>query len=369
MIEDLAVPSTNPIGLRQSTVRLGAARSGAGRLRRRAAQLLWNFSALGLVLLGLLFVVFTIGRLLPTDPIVTVIGDHAPEALYRKTYLEMHLDRPIPEQFAFFVGDMVQGDFGVSTTTGNPVLQDIGHFLPATIELSTVAILIGAGLGVPVGLLAVRFADRWPDFLLRLVALIGNSVPIFWLGLVGLLLFYAHLGWVGGPGRLDIAYQYTIASVTRSVLLDTIISGNWPAFVNALSHIALPASLLGLVAFSDIVRTTRGFLLWQYGQDYVNVARLKGLSEMQVLWRHALPNAIAPILAVIAWTYASLLEGAVLTETVFAWPGLGLYITQSLFASDMRAVLAGTLIVGAAFLLLNMAAEFVQARFDPRTRL
>lgn len=322
----------------------------------------------GFVLLGLLFVVFTIGRLLPTDPILTVIGDHAPQELYERTYREMHLDKPLVTQFGLFVLDMARGNFGVATTTGNPVADDIGRFLPATIELATVAILIGIGFGVPFGLLAVRFSGRWPDNLVRLAAILGNSLPVFWMGLVGLLLFYAQLGWVSGPGRLDILYQYTIPRVTGLVLVDTALSGNGAAFRNALSHIALPAILLGLVAFSDIVRTTRGFLLWQYRQDYINVARLKGLSETQVLWRHAFPNALGPLLAVIAWSYAYLLEGAVLTETVFAWPGLGLYITQSLFASDMRAVLAGTLIIGVVFMVLNMVAEIVQTRIDPRAR-
>ena len=320
------------------------------------------------VLLGLLFVVFTIGRLLPTDPVLTVIGDHAPHELYERNYREMHLDKPISQQFVLFVFDMARGNFGVATTTGNPVAEDIARFLPATIELATVAILLGVGLGVPVGLLAVRFYGRWPDNLVRLVSILGNSLPIFWMGLVGLLLFYAQLGWVSGPGRLDILYQHTVPRISGLVLVDTALSGNAAAFRNALSHIVLPATLLGLVAFSDIVRTTRGFLLWQYRQDYINVARLKGLSETQVLWRHALPNALGPLLAVIAWNYAYLLEGAVLTETVFAWPGLGLYITQSLFASDMRAVLAGTLIIGTIFMVLNTVAELAQSRVDPRVR-
>ncbi|PSH62190.1 ABC transporter permease [Phyllobacterium sophorae] len=352
---------SSPFALRALTGPLRYCAAFAGRLASAAV-------VPGVVLLGLLFVVFAIGRLLPTDPVLTVIGDHAPQELYEKVRREMHLDKPIAEQFVLFGLDMARGDFGVATTTGNPVVEDIGRFLPATIELASVAITLGVGLGVPIGLLAVRFSGRWPDNLVRLVMILGNSLPIFWMGLVGLLLFYAHLGWVGGPGRLDIVYQYTVPRVTGLVLVDTAISGNPAAFGNAVSHIALPASLLGLVALSDIARTTRGFLLWQYRQDYINVARLKGLSETKVLWRHALPNAAGPLFAVIAWSYAYLLEGAVLTETVFAWPGLGLYITQSLMASDMRAVLAATLIIGTMFMVLNMVAEIAQTRVDPRTR-
>ncbi|MER9934112.1 ABC transporter permease [Mesorhizobium sp. M0088] len=321
------------------------------------------------VLSGLLFVAFAVGRLLPIDPVLRVIGDHAPQALYDQTFRDLHLDRPLLEQFILFCRDMLRGDFGVSTTTGNLVADDIARFFPATLELATVAIIIGVGCGLPLGMVSARYAGKWPDQLTRAVSLFGHSVPIFWLGLVGLLVFYARLNWVGGPGRLDIAYQYTIADRTGMVLVDTALAGDWHAFANAVSHIALPGLLLGLVAVGDIARTTRGFLLWQLRQDYINVARLKGLSEAAILWRHAVPNALAPILAVIAFTYASLLEGAVLTETVFAWPGLGLYITQSLFAADMRAVLASTLIIGALFLLLNMLAEFAQSRLDPRARV
>lgn len=365
------LPSGRPLFVGFAPVLALAARQAWVYVRTIAKVFLRLFSAAivpAVVLLGLLFVIFTIGRLLPTDPVLTVIGDHAPQELYERMHREMHLDKPIPEQFVLFGIDMARGNFGVATTTGNPVAQDISRFSPATVELATVAILLGVGLGVPVGLLAVRFSGRWPDGLVRIVTILGSSIPIFWMGLVGLLLFYGHLGWVAGPGRLDIAYQYTIPTATGLVLVDAALSGNVVAFGNAVSHIVLPASLLGLVAFSDIARTTRGFLLWQYGQDYINVARLKGLSETRVLWRHALPNAVGPLLAVVAWNYAYLLEGAVLTETVFAWPGLGLYITQSLMASDMRAVLAGTLIIGTMFMVLNRVAELAQARLDPRTR-
>jgi peptide/nickel transport system permease protein len=337
------------------------------RVRSHAARLLSFLVLFACALMGLLLIVFVIGRVLPTDPVIAVIGDHAPQELYDQIARSMHLDKPVLQQFALFCLDMLRGDFGMATTTGNPVREDIARFFPATVELATVAVVIGVGFGLPAGLLAVRFNDGWPDHLIRVATLLGNSIPIYWLGLVGLLIFYMRLDWVAGPGRLDTAYQYTIPAITGSVLVDTLLSGDRAAFLNAVSHIALPAILLGLVAFADIARTTRGALLGQFNQDYANVARLKGLSELQVLWRHALPNAVGPILAVIAWTYASLLEGAVLTETVFAWPGLGLYITQSLFASDMRAVLAGTLVVGALFITLNMMAERLQALLDPRT--
>lgn len=338
--------------------------------RSRWRHLAWragsSVATVAIVLLGLLLVVFVIGRVLPTDPVLALIGDRAPQALYDETFKAMRLDRPLVEQFVRFCLDMLSGDLGRSTTTGNLIAADLARFLPATLELSTAAIVIGVVLGLPAGLVSARHAGRWPDHVARVLSLVGHSVPIFWLGLVGLLVFYATLGWVGGPGRLDVAYQYTVPQRTGLVLVDTALSGNAAAFANAISHIVLPASLLGLVALGYIARMTRSFLLWQMGQDYVTVARLKGLSEWRILLGHAFPNAIGPILAVIAWTYAFLLEGAVLTETVFAWPGLGLYITQSLFSADIPAVLAGTLIIGVAFMVTNIAAEFAQAALDPR---
>lgn len=346
---------------------LAAGLPPAARKLVRHLRRLFAFALTFLVVMtGLLFVVFAISRLLPIDPVIAVIGDHAPQELYESTYRSLHFDKPIPQQFLLFCMDMLHGNFGVSATTGNDVAADIARFLPATFELATIAIVIGIGFGLPAGLVAALYSEDWPDHLVRVVSLLGNSLPIFWLGLVGLLVFYAQLGWVGGPGRLDIVYQHAFTRVTGAVLVDTALAGNWDAFRNSLGHIVLPAMLLGLVAFADVARTTRAAVLWQLRQDYVDVGRLKGLSEMKVLWRHALPNAIGPVLVVIAWSYASLLEGAVLTETVFAWPGLGLYITQSLFASDMRAVLAGTLIIGTLYLSVNMTAERLQSLLAPR---
>lgn len=331
----------------------------------------WLLSTLGIAaatLAGLLLVTFLLGRVLPADPVLRIVGDRAPQELYDRVYREMRLDRPLIEQFVAFAGDMLQGRFGVSLVTGNPVAQDLLRFFPATFELATVAILLGVLAGIPAGVLCARYESRIGDHVVRVASLLGHSMPIFWLGIVGLLVFYAQLGWVSGPGRLDVAYRYSVPALTHIVLLDSALAGAWDAFANALSHIVLPASLLGLVAMGYITRMTRSFLLRQMRQDYTTVLRLKGLSEAAILWRHALRNAAGPVFAVVAMTYAYLLEGAVLTETVFAWPGLGMYITDSLFASDIPAVLTGTLVVGVVFMLVNIAAEVAQSAWDPRAR-
>jgi peptide/nickel transport system permease protein len=206
------------------------------------------------------------------------------------------------------------------------------------------------------------------DQVVRLVGLIGYSVPIFWLGLMALLLFYARLGWVEGPGRIDIAYAYNFTDVTGSVLLDTLMQGQMDAFRNALLHIVLPAALLGYFSLAYISRMTRSFMLNELAQEYVTAARVKGLSETKVIWRHALRNAAVPLLTVIVLSYVNLLEGSVLTETVFAWPGLGQYLTNSLQNADMNAVLGGTLVIGAAFVALNVVSDLLYRLLDPRTR-
>ena len=344
--------------------------SVSGRTLRRSLRWLGSTVLTACItLLGLLVVTFALGRVLPTDPVLRIVGDRASQEQYEKVRRELRLDQPLAHQFAAFVKDMARGDFGQSLVTGQPIGKDIRRYFPATFELATVAIIWGTLLGIPLGLLCAQYANRWPDHWGRILSLGGHSVPIFWLGIVGLLLFYAQLGWVAGPGRLDVSYRYSVPAVTHLMLIDTLLAGEWDAFRNALSHLILPAGLLAMVALGFVARMTRSFLLWQLRQDYTTVLRLKGLSESAILWRHALRNAAGPIIAVVALTYAYLLEGAVLTETVFAWPGLGMYITDSLFASDVPAVLTATLLVGVIFMVVNIASEVIQAALDPRSRL
>jgi len=281
---------------------------------------------------------------------------------------EMGLNKPLWEQFAIYVSKVLHGDFGISVLTSNPVMQDIRRVFPATLELATLGTLIGAGLGVPLGVWAAVRRGRLPDQIVRVVGLVGYSAPIFWLGLMALVVFYARLGWVGGPGRIDIVYEFTLSPITGLLLVDTAIKGEWAAFGNALSHLILPASLLGYFSLAYISRMTRSFMLHELTQEYVVAARAKGLSESRIIWRHALRNAMVPLVTVIALSYAGLLEGSVLTETVFAWPGLGLYITNSLQNADLNAVLGGTIIVGSVFIGLNLISDLLYRTLDPRTR-
>ena len=321
-----------------------------------------------LTALGLLAVTFLIGRVVPTDPALSVAGDRATREQLEQVRKELGLDKPLYEQFGRYVASVARGDLGDSLLTGNPVTQDIGRVFPATLELATVGILFGAGLGIPLGVWAAVRRGGWPDQLSRILGLVGYSAPIFWLGLMGLLLFYAELGWVGGPGRINVGFLYTVPPRTGLMLVDTVLAGDADAFASAFSHIALPGALLGYFSLAYISRMTRSFMLKELSSEYVVAARAKGLSELRIIWRHALRNAAVPLLTVVALSYAGLLEGSVLTETVFSWPGLGQYITHALQSADMNAVLGGTLVVGAVFIGINLLSDVLYRWMDPRTK-
>ena len=345
----------------------GGSRGGV-RIRRALLSTGSFLMVILLTYLGLLAVTFFIGRVMPIDPVLAIVGDRAPEHVVQRVREELGLNKPLYEQFYIYLQKAVQGEFGNSVLTSNPVLQDIRKTFPATIELATLGILIGAGFGVPLGVWAAVRRGGLVDQLVRVMGLIGYSVPIFWLGLMGLLLFYAKLDWVAGPGRVDVSFEYSFTLDTGFLLLDTARQGQWDAFWNVLSHLILPASLLGYFSLAYISRMTRSFMLNELAQEYVIAARAKGLSEARIIWRHALRNAMVPLVTVIALSYAGLLEGSVLTETVFAWPGLGLYITNSLQNADMNAVLGGTIVVGSIFIGLNLLSDLLYRMLDPRTK-
>ncbi|MFQ5467615.1 MAG: ABC transporter permease [Kiloniellaceae bacterium] len=243
------------------------------------------------------------------------------------------------------------------------------RFVPATFELASVATVLGILFGVPMGVLAAVRQGRLTDHIVRVVGLFGYSVPIFWLGMVALLIFYARLDWLPGPGRIEVYYDGIVDPVSGFILLDSALQGEWEVFRNALSHIVLPASMLATYALAYIARMTRSFMLDQLSQEYVITARVKGLSEVAVIWRHAFRNVLIQLITIIGLTYASLLEGSVLTETVFAWPGIGQYITNSLFNADMNAVIGGTVVVGISFVGINMLSDVLYRIVDPRARL
>jgi peptide/nickel transport system permease protein len=319
-------------------------------------------------LLGLLLVTFVIARLLPADPVLAVVGDHASESTIEAARVRLGLDKPILVQFWIYLTDVLQGDLGQSVRTGRPIISELARVFPATLELATLGTLIGVVLGIPLGVWAAVRKDTYIDHLVRFFGLIGYSVPIFWLGLMGLLVFYAKLDWLPGPGRLDFGYEEIVTPVTGVMTIDTLIAGDIDLFKNALAHLILPASLLGYFSLAYISRMTRSLMLGQLRQEYILTARVKGVPERRIIWKHAMGNILVPLLTVIALSYGNLLEGSVLTETVFAWRGLGLYITDSIFGQDMPAVLGGTIVVGTIFIIINMLTDLAYRALDPRAR-
>jgi peptide/nickel transport system permease protein len=317
---------------------------------------------------GLLLITFGLSRLSPVDPTLQLLGDHASGSAYAEMRHTLGLDAPWPVQFERYVGRLAHGDWGISSSTGERVSDDLRRVFPATLELATLAMALCTLVGLPLAVLAAWQPRGVLDAVVRVVSLAGNSVPIYWLGLLTLYLFYAHWRWLAGPGRLDDAFEYTIDMHTGSVLLDTWRSGVPGAFANALSHLALPVLLLGAYAIGNITRLTRAALLAESAKEYVTLARAKGAGDLRVLLAHVLPNAAGIIVTVLALAYANLLEGAVLIETVFAWPGLGRYLTTALFAADTPAILGGTLAIGLCFVILNALTDLVVRLVDPRTR-
>ena len=324
--------------------------------------------SLVLTMLGLLLVTFIIGRVMPIDPVLKVVGERATQAQYDAARQAMGLDQPLVIQFLRYIGDVLQGDIGRSISTGHPVAEDLRRVFPATLELASLGTLIGVVIGVPLGVVAAANRGRWIDQVARVVALVGYSVPIFWLGLMGLLVFYGILGWVGGPGRQGILFDGMVETRTGLMLLDTALAGDWPAFRDAFSHIILPASLLGYFSLAYISRMTRSFMLEQLSAEYITTARVKGLPEWRVVWGHAFRNIAIPLITVIALSFGSLLEGSVLTEIIFSWPGIGSYITKALLAGDMNAVLGGTVVVGTCFVVLNLLSDILYRVLDPRSK-
>ena len=341
--------------------------------RQKAPLELWiraTFLMLGSIIvtmLGLMFITFIIGRVMPIDPVLAIVGEQASKSTYDAAYEQLGLDRPIIVQFALYVWDVIHGDFGKSLLTARPVSQDIARVFPATLELATIGVFVGIVLGVPLGVIAAVKRGSWIDQVARVIALVGYSMPIFWLGLMGLLIFYGILGWVGGPGRVGIFYVDIVPSVTGMILIDSILDRNWLVFKDALSHIVLPASLLGY-SLAYISRMTRSFMLEQLSAEYITTARVKGMSESAVIWRHAFKNIRVQLITVIALSYANLLEGSVLTEIIFSWPGIGSYITTALLSADMSAVMGGTVVVGLIFILLNIFSDLLYKVFDPRAK-
>jgi peptide/nickel transport system permease protein len=327
-----------------------------------------SVAAILTTLFGLLLLTFIIGRMIPADPVLAILGDNFDQVAYDRVYAELGLDRPLYEQFFSYLQSILQFDFGQSNVTRNSVAADLARVFPATLELAILAILIGTVMGVPLGIISAVKRGTWVDHLGRIVALLGYSAPIFWLGTMVILIFYANLQIIPGGGRVDLYNDGLVVGPTGMLILDALLAGEWEVFWSAVHHITAPALLLGYAAMAYLSRMSRSFMLEQLNQEYILTARAKGLGERPIVWKHAFRNIRVQLLTVITLAFCGLLDGAVLIETVFGWPGLGQYLTAALFYADMNAVLGAVLLIGLISICINLLTDVVYRFVDPRTR-
>jgi peptide/nickel transport system permease protein len=330
-----------------------------------------TFSAIASVpvtLFGLLLVTFLIGRVMPIDPVIAIVGDHAPPDVIARVRAELGLDRPLYVQFGIYLSNLAHGDLGTSVMTSRPVTADIARFFPATLELATAAIIIAILIGVPLGVFAAARQGSRFDHVVRVISLAGQSVPVFVLGLICLLVFYVKLGIAPGTGQNDVGFEGMVPRVTGMLVIDAVLANDWDSFWDALAHLAQPALVLAYFSMGYITRMTRAFMIEALSGEFIITARAKGLSPARILWKHAFGNMTVRLVTVLALAYASLLEGAVITETVFSWPGIGLYLTVSLLNADMNAVLGATLVIGMVYVVLNLLSDLAYRVLDPRVR-
>jgi len=312
-------------------------------------------------------VVFLVAHAVPADPVLAQLGDRAaanPE-MVAKYRAHWGLDKPLWVQYGVFLKGLVRGDLGESIVSRRPVLQDIEEYAPATFELATVSAVIILLVGIPLGIAAALQRDTWIDHLARALSLIGVSAPTFWLAFIALAVFYGGLHIAPAPGRLGAA-DLPPPAVTGLYLLDSLLAGDVETFRSAAAHIVLPALVLAASTVGLITRTTRASILDVLGQDYVRMARAKGLPKQRVILRHVLRTSLIPVVTLGGVTYAELLAGAVLTETIFSWPGLGRFTFDSAVALDFPALMGVSLVVALVFLLINLVVDLSYPFIDPR---
>jgi peptide/nickel transport system permease protein len=326
--------------------------------------------AMPFLLLGVITVAFLLTHFTAADPLTSIIGERQmnnPEVV-EAARQRWGLDRSLPEQYLVYLGNLVTGDFGTSFRTRQPVAHDLIVRLPATLELVIAAMMLGTVFGITLGVLAARFRGGMIDNVARLFALVGASAPVFWSGLLVLFVFSVQLGWLPGPGRID-ARAAAPPFVTGFFTIDTLLAGDWIGFRSALLHLALPASVLGWTVTGIVSRMVRASMLDVLSQEYILAARAKGANPARVLIHHALRNAMLPTLTIIGFSFAYLITGAVLTETIFAWPGIGSYAVSAARGLDHPAIIGVTIVGGAAFLISNLLTDIAYAVVDPRVKL
>lgn len=328
------------------------------------------------VLLGVITLTFILSRGVPgVDPLAPYVTERTPVSQYEAIRQRYHLNDPLPLQFFYYVGTLLQGDLGYSRTAKLPVSTAIMNYFPATLELTLAAIIIAVGIGIPLGIISALNNNKAPDHASRMVALTGVSIPVFWFALMLQLVFFYYFKTLGLPylpsnSRVgdDVLLSNPVTRITGLYFFDSVATGNLPFLWSSLTHIILPAFALSFISMGVITRITRSSMLEVLRQDYIMLARSKGLSERVVIYRHALKNALIPIVTVTGLTIGGLMGGAVLTETVFAWPGLGRWSTQAILTNDTAGIMGFVLLAGIITVLTNLIVDILYAYLDPRIK-
>jgi peptide/nickel transport system permease protein len=319
------------------------------------------------VLIGVTFITFSLSHM-TGDPAAAWITDKTPPARYAIIAAQHHLNDPLPMQYLYYVNDLLHLDLGLSASEGGrPVIEALKDYFPATLELTVSAMILTLLIGIPIGIISAIKKDRIEDHIVRIFSLCGVSIPIFWFALILQYVFYLQLGWLPLGGRLSILMSAP-PRVTGLYTVDSLLAGQYDVFVQAVIHLILPAFCLAYTSLALISRLTRSSMLEVMTQDYIRTARAKGLSERAVVWKHALRNALIPTATMAGLAFGTLLTGAVLTETIFMWPGIGRYSVRAISSNDFASIMGFTMIVVVVFVLMNLLVDILYAYLDPRVK-
>jgi peptide/nickel transport system permease protein len=319
------------------------------------------------VLLGITLMTFVIGHVIPSDPTAAMLSDKATPEVIEAFQRRWGLDRPSHEQYLVYLRNLLSGDLGVSIGSGRPVATEIGERLPATVELALAAMFISVVGGILLGVLAAVKRGSWLDDLIRIISLAGVSAPVFWTGVLLIFAFYYSLNWLPAGARLSLVTEPP-PQITGFYTVDSLLAGDLSLFRESLKHLVLPAFSLGSYYLAYFLRLTRSGIIEEMQKDYVRTAEAKGLRGWQILFRHALRNATLPLLSYSGVAFGGLLAGAVVTETIFAWPGLGRYAFRNATYLDFPAIMSVTLVIALMYSLVNLVVDILQAALDPRVR-
>jgi peptide/nickel transport system permease protein len=324
-----------------------------------------------LVLLSVSVITFVISRVVPSNPAALWVGPHPTKEQIAAARLKLGLDEPLYAQYFRYMNDLFHGDFGVSVKSHQPILTDLKTYLPATLELVITGMIMAVLIGIPLGVLSGAKKDSLLDHMSRLLAVAGVSVPTFWMGLLLQLFFFGKLKLLPIGSRVDreISLFHPVQQITGFYVIDSLVSGNWPALRSTLTHLILPAFTLGTYAIGLTIRMTRSTMIEVLEEKYITAARAAGIPERTILFRLALKNAIVPTLTVLALSFVYSLTGAILVEVIFAWPGLGNYVTSAILSLDFPVIMAVTLVVTVFYVFINLLLDILQTFLDPRVTL